>query len=74
MNGIDLYGHIQQDRPEIAVLFIPGKADDFRKSIPECPLFGEAVPLATIPGNSSGSVSTVENQDPPLQVAGALPV
>jgi DNA-binding NtrC family response regulator len=38
MNGIDLYGHIQQDRPEIAVLFISGKADDFRKSIPECPL------------------------------------
>jgi two-component system, cell cycle sensor histidine kinase and response regulator CckA len=38
MNGIDLYRHIRNERPKIAVLFISGKADAFRDALVDCPL------------------------------------
>jgi CheY-like chemotaxis protein len=37
MNGIELYMQIREERPETAVLFISGRVDCFRESLPECP-------------------------------------
>ena len=45
MSGIDLYRHIREERPETAVLFISGKAEGFRKSMPDCPLLEKPFPL-----------------------------
>jgi two-component system, cell cycle sensor histidine kinase and response regulator CckA len=38
MNGIELYKQLRKERPETAVLFISGKANGFRESLPDCPL------------------------------------
>jgi len=38
MNGIELYQHLREERPDVAVLFVSGKTDGFRKSLPESPL------------------------------------
>jgi CheY-like chemotaxis protein len=38
MNGIELYRHLQKERPEAAVLFISGKADGFPEALPEARL------------------------------------
>ena len=38
MNGVELYRHIREERPETAVLFISATADRIRESLPECPV------------------------------------
>jgi two-component system cell cycle sensor histidine kinase/response regulator CckA len=45
MNGIQLYRHIREERPDTAALFISGKADGFRDSLPQCPLLEKPFPL-----------------------------
>ena len=45
MSGVQLYSHFQQERPETPVLFISGKADGFRKLLPDCPLLEKPFPL-----------------------------
>ena len=38
MNGIGLYRHFREERPETAVLFISANGDNIRESLPECPV------------------------------------
>jgi CheY-like chemotaxis protein len=38
MSGIELYGHIREERPEAAVLFISAIAHGIQESLPDCPL------------------------------------
>ncbi len=46
MSGIDLYKELRQERPSIRVLFISGKAQGFRKALPDAPLLEKPFPLA----------------------------
>ena len=45
LNGIDLYRQIREERPDIRVLFISGKAEGFRTALPEAPLLEKPFPL-----------------------------
>lgn len=38
MNGIELYRRIKEQRPNVRVLFISGKAEGFRNALPDAPL------------------------------------
>ena len=38
MSGIELYWHIQEERPETEVLFISAMAHRIGESLPECPV------------------------------------
>ncbi len=45
MSGIDLYRKVHEERPVTRALFISGKAEGFRKSLPEAALLEKPFPL-----------------------------